>query len=103
LRSANPRYLPIIERSCRERDEDVEVLVKGLELTRELVHISPLDAFRQGDKPLAVPGKDQTPLPRTWCRKSGPLLLRPILPEANLALTPHDRWNSVVHSISFSY
>jgi choline dehydrogenase len=64
LHSANPNDPLIIQPNYMERDADVKVLVKGLELARELAHTSPLDEFRKDDKPFAVPGKNRMPVPK---------------------------------------
>ncbi len=57
LRSNNPEDLAIIHTNYLEKDADIKVLVKGIQLSRELVHTHAFDDFR-GEE--LAPGADIT-------------------------------------------
>jgi choline dehydrogenase len=65
LGSTDPNDPLIIRPNYLERDADIDVLVKGLELARELAHTSPLDEFRKNNAPFAgAPGGPRLPVPQ---------------------------------------
>jgi choline dehydrogenase len=64
LRSANP-HDPLIVRPNYLADEaDITVLVRGLELARELAHTAPLDEFSSDEEPFATAGPDRVQVPK---------------------------------------
>ena len=46
LANADPAVMPRLEAGYLDHDEDVETLIRGVQLARRIVHTAPLDAYR---------------------------------------------------------